>query len=436
MLAVPAVLGLTWALGLSFGVVTVITCLIPVAAETATASQKIRRSAARALLFAAAWMLQEWTRSWILTGFPWNPVAIVWSESVTPLGLDLQQSVSVIGTFGLSLITVAAAGLCAVLGAAPRARAAWIWAGAPLAGIALIAGVGALRLTAPTTVSSAVKVRLVQPNVPQAEKWRPGLREIHLQDYVDLSTANRPDDVNVVVWGEASISFFLDRDTEHRRIAAAAAPAGGLLIAGGDRAESETRIFNSLYVITPNSDIAAVYDKHHLVPFGEYMPLAAFLPSAIRQLTGDIGFSAGPGSRTIAVPGLPAFAPLICYEAIFPGQVVAPGDPAPRWMLNLTNDSWFGTLTGPYQHFATARLRAIEQGLPLVRAANTGISGVVDPYGRVLATLGLDRRGVVDAVLPDPTPGPTLFAIFGNLVSLLGATVIVVAALLLYRREN
>jgi apolipoprotein N-acyltransferase len=164
------------------------------------------------------------------------------------------------------------------------------------------------------------------------------------------------------------------------------------------------------------------------------MPLADILP--LQQLTGGIGFSAGPGPRTLVVPGLPAFAPLICYEAIFPGEVVVPGTPAPRWMLNLTNDSWFGTLTGPYQHFATARLRAIEQGLPLVRTANTGISAVVDPYGRIVAALGLDRRGVVDAALPDSSPGSTVFALLGNLLPVSAATIFAVAALLIYRRKG
>ncbi len=424
LLAWPALVGLTFSLGAFFAGVALVTHVIP-------PSDKLARRTARALAFAVAWMLQEWTRNWILTGFPWNPMATVWSESATPIGIAIQQSVSVIGTFGLSLLTVAAASLAATLAAPQRTR--WLYAGAPLVVLAALAGVGHLRLAALTTFVPGVKLRLVQPNVPQAEKWRPALREAHLQDYVALSTANRPDDVNVVVWGEASIAFFLDRDEAHRQIAAQAAPANGYLIAGGDRAESETRIFNSLYVIAPDASVRAIYDKFHLVPFGEYVPFADLLPLA--QLTGGLGFTAGPGLRNLNVPGLPPFAPLICYEAIFPGNVVAP-EPRPRWMLNLTNDSWFGTDTGPYQHFATARLRAIEQGLPLIRTANTGISAAVDSYGRVTGSLGLDRRGILDVELPEPLGMPTLFARFGNALSLLVATIISCAALVLYWRTK
>ena len=425
LLAWPALIGLTFGLGAFFAVVALVTRLIP-------ASDRVARRAARALLFAAAWMLQEWLRNWILTGFPWNPMATVWSESATPIGIAIQQSVSVIGTFGLSLVTVAAASLAATLAAPQSSR--WLWASAPLAVLAVMAGLGHVRLETPTTFVPGVKLRLVQPNVPQAEKWRPALREVHLQDYVALSTANRPDDVNVVVWGEASIAFFLDRDEAHRRIAAEAAPANGYLIAGGDRAESETRIFNSLYVLAPDASVRAIYDKFHLVPFGEYVPMADLLP--LEQLTGGMGFTSGPGLRTLAVPGLPPFAPLICYEEIIPGTVVAPGEPRPRWMLNLTNDSWFGTDTGPYQHFATARLRAIEQGLPLIRTANTGISAAVDSFGRVTAALGLDRRGILDVQLPEPLGFTTLFARFGNATALLLATIISCAALVLYWRTK
>jgi apolipoprotein N-acyltransferase len=428
-LAWPAVVSLTFAMGAFFGAVALAPRLCP-PAKLANPADEAALRAARALLLAAAWMLQEWVRNWILTGFPWNPMATVWSESITPVGLALQQAVSVIGTFGLSLTTVVAAALPSCLGASAGPR--WRWSLAPLALLAVAAGAGTLRLGAETAFVPETRLRLVQPNVPQAEKWRPGLREAHLWDYVALSTQDRPADVKVVIWGEASISFFLDRDDVHRRLAASAAPPAGWLIAGGDRAESETRIFNSLYVITPASDIAAVYDKFHLVPFGEYMPLPDLVPFS--QLTGGLGFSAGPGLRTVAVPGLPPFAPLICFEAIFPGRVIADGAPRPQWLLALTNDSWFGTATGPYQHFATARLRAIEEGLPLVRTANTGISAVVDGYGRIVAALGLDRRGVVDAPLPVPVPGVTPFARLGNLIPLACATALCGAALLLRRR--
>ena len=435
VLAWPAVVGLAFGLGIFFAAAAMITQLIPPAPRDGAAVVLCRRTAARALLLAAAWMLQEWVRNWILTGFPWNPMATIWSETATPIGLAIQQSVSVIGTFGLSLVTVGAAALLAPLGVVPRLRESAAWAIAPLVLLGLMAAAGAARLAAhPTTYVAGVKFRLVQPNVPQAEKWIPELRETLLRDYIRMSTDNRPADVNVVVWGESSVSYLLDRDRPHRELAALAAPENGLLIAGGDRAESETRIFNSLYVMDRSGAVRATYDKFHLVPFGEYVPLARYVP--LEQLTGTIGFSAGPGLRTLTVPGLPPFSPLICYEVIFPANVVAPGEPRPEWLLNLTNDSWFGTATGPYQHFATARLRAIEEGIPLVRTANTGISAVVDAHGRVIASLGLNQRGIVDAPLPEKLVSVPLFARLGFLIPLLTATIISCAALVMYRRTR
>jgi apolipoprotein N-acyltransferase len=252
-----------------------------------------------------------------------------------------------------------------------------------------------------------------------------------LQDYVAMSQHDRPADTKMVLWGESAVAFFLDRDAAHRRIAATAAPPDGFLIAGADHAQSADVIFNSLYVIKPDGDIVGLYDKSHLVPFGEFMPFRSLIP--FNKLTEGGDFSSGPGLVTMEIASLPPFSPLICFEAIFPGHVVARAAPRPDWLLNLTNDSWFGTATGPYQHFATARLRSIEEGLPLVRVADTGISAVVDSVGRVMGTIGLDRRGVLDAPLPAPLP-PTLFSIFGNLLPLAAAGATALVARRLYRR--
>ena len=228
LLAWPAVIGLAFGLGIFFAIVTLITQAIPPAPAASADAIRAGRMAARALLFAAAWMLQEWTRNWIFTGFPWNPMATIWSETSTPIGLGIQQSVSVIGTFGLSLLTVGAAALIAPLGLAPRQRASVVWAIAPIGLLALIGVAGGLRVAAhPTSYVAGVKLRLVQPNVPQAEKWLPEAREPLLLDYIHLSTTNRPPDVNVVVWGESSVSFLLDRDQPHRELATMAAPQNG-----------------------------------------------------------------------------------------------------------------------------------------------------------------------------------------------------------------
>ena len=173
------------------------------------------------------------------------------------------------------------------------------------------------------------------------------------------------------------------------------------------------RFWNSLIAIDGKARSVAAYDKARLVPFGEYVPLRSVL--AFTQVTGGrFDFSRGPGPTTLSVEGLPPFSPLICYEIVFPGRVVGPGE-RPRWLLNVTNDGWFGDSAGPYQHFAAARMRAVEEGLPVVRAANSGISAVIDPYGRVIRRLGLGRAGVVEAGLPVALPEPTVFARFGHL---------------------
>ena len=416
-LALPALFFMVGGMSVFLAAVCGAIHVIPPLHADAMPDERTTRTAARALLFGAAWTLSEWVRNWIFTGFPWNPIATVWTETVTPIGLAMMQSASVVGTFGLSFLTVTAAGLAAVLGHAPRWRGAWTWALTPLVVLAIVGGVGAVRLsTTAEKFAPGVKLRLVQPNIPQADKLRPGFREKLLLDRVEMSLRDRPDDVTAVIWGEAAVTYFLNSDVAHRRVAALAAPAGGMLITGADRVESRETIFNSLYVITPENEVTAIYDKHHLVPFGEFMPWRAMVP--FDTLTAGTDFSRGTGPATITVAGLPPFGPLICYEVIFPGQVTASTAPRPQWLLNLTNDSWFGTATGPYQHFATARLRTVEEGLPLVRVADTGISAVVDGQGRVVKSLGLGQRGVIDALLPTPV-GLTPFALLGNVLPLL-----------------
>ena len=196
--------------------------------------------------------------------------------------------------------------------------------------------------------------------------------------------------------------------------AALAAPAGGLLITGAPRRadlDGAPRFWNSVHALNRGGVIEATYDKAHLVPFGEYIPARGILPID-RIVPGQGDFTPGPGRRTLRLAGLPPVSPLVCYEAIFPGRVVDRAD-RPDWLLNLTNDAWFGTFAGPRQHLAIASIRAVEEGLPMVRAAGTGISAVIGPYGRVLAYLPVGRRGVLDTDLPEPLR-PTVYARFGD----------------------
>ena len=374
----------------------------------------------RVLALAAAWAALEWVRGVILTGFPWNLAAAVWADFP-----GAAQSLAWWGPFGLSLITVALATLpAALIGNGARNRRTVAWSGGLAA--ALVAVLAAGFFTMPRRVESVpgVRLRIVQAAVAQSLKWRPGARRPILLRYAALTRSEGFDGITHVVWPETALPYRLQ--TRHavvavagdiRQLLLAAIPERGALITGVNR-DAGPDTWNSVHVVDAAGRPVSTYDKHHLVPFGEYVPARAFLGriGVTRIAHGRRDYSFGPGPRSIAVPGAPDVSPLICYEAIFPGEAV--GQRRPGWLLNVTNDAWFGNSAGPYQHFAGARLRTIEQGLPMVRAANTGISAVVDPYGRVVKILPLGARGVLDADLPGARPA-TLYARYGDLVFLL-----------------
>ena len=375
--------------------------------------------AGRVLVLAGGWAAMEWARGSLFTGFPWNPVGNVWAFSPT-----MMQLASVVGVYGLGLGTVAIAAAPATLGyrvvgdgvgGSGRGRVSILVSGLALA--ALWAG-GTMRLAdTPGTSQSAVKLRLVQANIAQDLKWRPDQRARQFAKYLRLSTQPSVDNSppTHVIWPESAVPFFLADAPRARQAMARAISPGGALITGTLRAEAKPgqprKIWNSLEVIDARGVVLGSYDKFHLVPFGEYVPFRSVLKfSKITQ--GTMDFSTGKGPHTVRLGELPPFSPLICYEVIFPGAVVDRAD-RPDWILNVTNDAWFGNSSGPHQHFASARMRAVEEGLPLVRAANTGISAVVDGYGRLVARLGLGLEGVVDAPLPPALP-PTIFSRWGN----------------------
>jgi len=345
----------------------------------------------RVLALAALWTLAEWLRSHLFGGFPWGLVAYAWVD--TPV----IQTTAVFGSHLLGLLTLVAALL-------PGTRRP----GALAVAAALVAagwGFGAWRLAQPVPGRDPpFLVRLVQPDADQREKWLPGMEQVFYERHLALTAASAGARPDATIWSETAVPFLLGRDRELLAESAAVAAPGRLIL--GIRRVEETpdavRWFNSLAVLAPDGGTAAVYDKHHLVPFGEYIPLAGPLRRlglpALTTLT-ESGFSAGPGPRLVAVPGVPPFLPLICYEAIFPHELRGP-EGRPEWLLQVTNDAWFGTASGPYQHLAQARVRAVEQGLPLARAANTGISAMIDPHGRVIASLGLGETGYIDVPLP------------------------------------
>jgi apolipoprotein N-acyltransferase len=384
------------------------------------------RGPARIIVLAALWTFGEWLRAWVITGFPWNLIGYSWAFSDA-----MNQFAALAGIWGLSLVTVAVAGLPALLAdwtggraAAGEARRWRPLAALAAAGIGLVLllaiGVGgAVRLAgADAGRVEGVRLRLVQGDFDPATKGNADTAADMLTRHLRLSAdpAGR-ERVTDVIWSETANPFPLERFPDVRAALGSVAPAGGLVITGVLRTDPPTgrprQVWNSLAAVDRDGKVVATYDKSHLVPFGEYVPLHRLLPFISKFTPGIMDFSAGPGRQTLRLPGLPPVGPLICYEVIFPGEVVDRSD-RPQWLLNLTNDGWYGISAGPYQHFAMARLRAVEEGLPLVRAANTGISGVVDAYGRVLARTQLGAVAVLDVDLPRPAPGLTTYARFGN----------------------
>ncbi len=395
----------------TFGLSSLLAVFTGVATACVAATRA--RGLTAVLLLAVAWTAAEWLRGHVLTGFPWNLIGTVWASWPA-----MMQPAALVGLYGLSLITVLVVALPASLGSARGG--AWRRAGAASAAVLVIAGwaAGSLRLPE-QALRTDIQLRLVQPNVPQSLKWDPAQREANLRKTLALTTAPGLDTRVLTIWPETAVPFvvtdFNSNGPALREALASATPPGGLLLTGAPRAErdpeSRLALWNSLHALDPSGQIVATYDKFHLVPFGEYVPFRSVL-GRFNLNVGTVDFLPGPGLQALSLPGLPPASPLICYEAIFPGRVVAPGA-RPEWLLNVTNDAWFGLSSGPYQHFAAARFRAVEEGLPLIRAANNGISAIVDPYGRVTAALDLGETGILDGTLP-ASLAPTLYSRFGD----------------------
>lgn len=383
--------------------------------------------AARIVALAVGLGVAEWLRGHLFTGFPWNALGMALGQNIW-----LMQGAALLGLHGLTVLAVLIAAAPATLatGATRRERLA-----PPLMALAGLVGLGlygAWRVpAAPSPLADGVKLRIMQPNVPQDAKFRPENRNQIMRRYLGLSDrATSPQtsgvaDVTHLIWPESAFPFLLHRDPGVLAQLAELLPPGVTLVTGAARAEEGSagerpRFFNAIQVVSDEGAIVASYDKSHLVPFGEYFP--PFLDAALRGLgvrqfvRVPGGFEAGEAGRPLVIRGLPPVAPTICYEAIFPGGIWGtdlPREVRPGLILNVTNDAWFGATPGPYQHFAQARLRTVEQGLPMVRAANNGISAIIDPHGRIVGSLSLNAEGVLDGGLPVAL-SPTSFSIFGE----------------------
>lgn len=395
-LALPSVLGLAAVLS----VFPALAC--------ALAARLERAGLPPALSLATAWTIAEWLRGHVLTGFPWNLAAYALADWTI-----LAQAASVLGSYGLGFVLVLAAASIghAMGGPARESRRAYLGvAAATMLALAMFGYLRVALLSADT--GQGREVRIVQPNIPQSAKWDPAARNANIARLLFLSA--RPGAFDLLLWPETAWPGFLAEDPGARAVIGWLLPDRAVLLTGSPERElagTDAVYHNAVLAIGSDGGVLARYAKHHLVPFGEYVPWRGLLPfPRIVQSLGD--FSPGPGPATLAFGPFPFPGVAICYEIIFPGHVV---DDAirPDWIFNATNDAWFGTSIGPWQHFASARMRAVEEGLPLVRAANTGISAVVDPFGRVTALLELGEQGIIDASLPRPLRA-TLYARFGD----------------------
>ena len=395
------------------------------AAGFALARAMWTRDQFRILGLAVSLTISEWLRGHALTGFPWNTLGYALSKP-----LALAQTTSLIGLWGMTFLAIAVFASPAVLvDGKSRDRSKWI---APIAALLVLFAMGVfgvIRLSQhPTAMVTGLKLRIMQPNLQQDVKFNYSAKAEVMRKYLTLSDrASGPNatgvrDTNILIWPESAFPFFLTREADAMAQIADLLSPGTSLITGSVRAPDVprnariTRAYNSIYVIDHDGSVLSVYDKLHLVPFGEYLPFQDWMERlGLEQLTKvQGGFIPGDIRRNLDIPHAPRALPLICYEAIFPGDVASPIDSRAGWIVNLTNDGWFGLSTGPHQHLQQARWRAIEQGLPLVRAANTGISAVIDPVGRIVARLDLGIEGVLDSSLPRPIP-PTIYARSGDL---------------------
>ena len=364
------------------------------------------------VVFAATVVLGEWLRSFIFTGFPWNLLgySLAFSD-------EMVQVASVGGSYFLSLLSVL---LYSVLGIwlVNRDKKIFILALGLIATVFLLLWLfGYCRLERADLQETDVVVRIVQPSIPQTMKWNKDLMEYNFNEYLNLSAEKREKNPNFIVWGETASPFMLDRDKEHQQRLEPILQKGSYLLAGMvtyNFVLGEYRPYNSMVVLGKNGEVVDYYHKTHLVPFGEYIPLREYLPRFVRPIANAIGaFGKGNGPKVIKIDGLPSFGGIICYEAIFPGEVVNQNN-RPDFLVNLTNDGWYGDSAGPYQHWVATKMRAVEEGITIVRAANNGISGVFNPYGIEKGKLPLNYKGVLDINIDSALGYKTLYSRFGN----------------------
>ena len=403
-----------------------------------------RRNAARFFILALCWTALEILRAHVLTGFPWNMVGQSWAAS-----LPLMQSAAWVGTYGMTFLTILCAGALASLGEEGSLRAKMRPPLLALLLLALLYGGGLARLSQKLPpVAGAPLLLILQPNIAQAKKWDLAYRDEHVARVMAMSESALRGRVGakggkaakrILIWPESTLPLLFERRRDLRLALSAWMGQGDWLLAGALRLEGEgdkRRAYNSLLVMDRKGDILERHDKLHLTPFGEYLPFQSFLEGlGFRQLTRIRGgFTASAARKILKMEGIPAAAPLICYEIIFPDEIPGTAE-RPRWLVNITNDGWFGVSPGPFQHLEQARLRAVENGTPVARAANTGVSAVIDAEGRLLASLSLNEEGVIESPLPQAL-APTFYARYGGWIPFLIFAALIISLIAEARRRG
>jgi len=422
------VLGLPAFLAIFTGLVTLATHV--------TKLQKLFRIA----IFTSFWVFLEYVRGTIFTGFPWNLVGYSWGNF-----LPILQWTAFIGVYGLTLLTVLISSLPSILaekGVTALCKKTTILLCVFL--VSSMAGVGYLRMTTspPSNTSDTPRIRIVQPNIAQADKWRPDLKFSHVRKLVELSRNAQKEGPEYLIWPETAVPFFLTTNEKLKFYLQNIIPKNGALITGAPRKNpSKRQYWNSVQVLKPNGDFAAIYDKRHLVPYGEYLPLRGFLEqSGIASLIpvldqmSDFSTPDSTAPSVITLPGIGTARVLICYEVAFPWEVQQ--EQSFDWILNVTNDGWFGDTSGPYQHLVVSKVRGIEQGVPVIRAANTGVSAIINPYGEIIEKLPLNQQGFIDGQIPSPISGKTLYSSTGEILPLALTFFLFVCGLTGYRVKN
>lgn len=369
------------------------------------------------LFFVIIMAAAEYLRGTLFTGFPWNLYGYIWGNS-----LPIMQSLSLGGVYALTTLTIFWATLAgyALQSTNKKAVITVVAVGIVSFTALYIYGQNRLNASAPANDESAI-IHIVQPNIKQEDKWNRDKAEDNLNTLVSLSQgrAEYENAARFVVWPETALNYRLLGNPEYQRLLRGMMPANTHLISGYFDAEKrgeDVVLHNSIAVFDSNMQRQAIYDKSHLVPFGEYIPFQNWIP--LEPVTRFSGFEEGAGKKTLSV-GAHRFSPLICYEIIFPARVTAPsqtGSQRPQWIVNATNDAWYGDSAGPHQHLTITRFRAVEEGIPVIRAANTGISALIDSYGRVIKSLALNKSGFIEAPAPPALEQQTLFSKYGNMV--------------------